>query len=40
VLDKMSGIRQNQGYTIRVSNAAATALNISDTEKFVVRVNY
>ena len=40
VLDKMTGIRQNQGYTIRVSNAAATALNISDTEKFSVRVNY
>jgi len=40
VLDKMTGIRQNQGYTIRVSNAAATALNIADTEKFSVRVNY
>ncbi len=40
VLDKMTGIRQNQGYTMRISNAAATALDISDTEKFVVRVNY
>lgn len=40
VLDKMTGIRQNQGYDVRISNAAATALNISDTEKFVVRVNY
>jgi LysM repeat protein len=40
VLDKMTGVRQNQGYTIRVSNAAATALNITDTEKFSVRVNY
>jgi LysM repeat protein len=40
VLDKMTGIRQNQGYNIRVSNAAATALDIADTEKFSVRVNY
>lgn len=40
VLDKMTGIRQNQGYDIRISNAAATALDISDTEKFFVRVHY
>lgn len=40
VLDKMTGIRQNQGYGVRISNAAATALGISDTEKFTVRVNY
>lgn len=40
VLDKMTGIRQNQGYNVRISNAAATALGVSDTEKFVVRVNY
>lgn len=40
VLDKMTGIRQNQGYNVRISNAAATALDISDTEKFIVRVNY
>lgn len=40
VLDKMTGIRQNQGYNVRISNAAATALGISDTEKFFVRVNY
>ena len=40
VLDKMTGIRQNQGYNVRISNAAATALGINDTEKFVVRVNY
>lgn len=40
VLDKMTGIRQNQGYNIRVSNAAATALDIADTDKFSVRVNY
>ena len=40
VLDKMTGIRQNQGYDIRISNAAATALDITDSEKFFVRVNY
>ncbi|MDQ3276686.1 MAG: LysM peptidoglycan-binding domain-containing protein [Bacteroidota bacterium] len=40
VLDKMTGIRQNQGYDIRISNAAATALDISETDKFFVRVNY
>jgi LysM repeat protein len=40
VLGEMSGIRQNQGYDIRLSNAAASALEISDTEKFIVRVNY
>lgn len=40
VLDKMTGIRQNQGYDVRISNAAATALDINETEKFFVRVNY
>jgi len=40
VLDKMTGIRQNQGYNVRISNAAATALEIADSEKFFVRVNY
>ena len=42
VLGEMSGIRQNQGYDVRVSNAAATALGVSETDadKFIVRVNY
>jgi LysM repeat protein len=40
VLDKMTGIRQNQGYDVRISNAAATALDIAETEKFFVRVHY
>ena len=40
VLDRMTGIRQNQGYTMRISNAAATALEITDSDKFFVRVNY
>ena len=40
VLGEMSGIRQNQGYNLRLSNAAASALDINDTEKFIVKVNY
>ncbi|MFL5811451.1 MAG: LysM peptidoglycan-binding domain-containing protein [Flavisolibacter sp.] len=40
VLGQMSGIRQNQGYDVRISNAAASALDISETDKFIVRVNY
>lgn len=40
VLDKMTGIRQNQGLDVRISNAAAMALEVTDTEKFFVRVNY
>jgi LysM domain len=42
VLGQMNGIRQNQGYDIRISNAAASTLGIpvSDTEKFILKVNY
>ena len=40
VLGEMSGIKQNTGYTIRISNAAASALNVTDEEKFIVQVNY
>jgi hypothetical protein len=40
VLGEMSGIRQNQGLELRISNAAATALDISDPDKFIVRVLY
>lgn len=40
VLGEMSGIRQNQGLDIRISNAAASALQVTEEEKFVVRVNY
>ena len=40
VLGEMNGIRQNEGFTIRMSNAAAAALAISDTEKFIVKINY
>ena len=40
VLGEMSGIRQNQGLEVRISNAAASALEISEQDKFIVRVNY
>lgn len=40
VLGEMSGIRQNQGYDVRISNAAASALEVNETDKFVIRVNY
>ena len=40
VLGEMSGLRQNQGLEVRISNAAASALNVSDTDKFIVKVSY
>ncbi len=40
VLGKMNGIRQNQGLNIRISNAAASVLEISETDKFIVKANY
>lgn len=40
VLGQISGIRQNQGYNLRISNAAAAALQISEIDKFIVKVNY
>lgn len=40
VLGPMTGIRQNQGYDIRISNAAASELEVADTDKFIVKVNY
>ena len=40
VLGQMSGIRQNQGLNLRISNAAASALEIPETDKFIVKVNY
>ncbi|MBL7725108.1 MAG: hypothetical protein JNK27_13230 [Chitinophagaceae bacterium] len=40
VLGEMSGIRQNEGYNIRISNAAATVLQITEQDKFIVKVNY
>jgi hypothetical protein len=40
VLGEMNGIRQNQGLNIRISNAASTALGVSDQDKFIVKLNY
>ncbi len=40
VLGEMSGIRQNDGLNIRISNSAASVLEIPDVEKFIVKVNY
>ena len=40
VLGEMSGIRQNQGLNIRISNAGAAALEITEVDKFIVKVNY
>jgi LysM repeat protein len=40
VLGEMNGIRQNQGLNIRISNAAASTLGITDTDKFIVKINY
>lgn len=40
VLGQMSGIRQNAGLDIRISNAAASVLEIAEDDKFIVNVNY
>ncbi|MEQ1675646.1 MAG: LysM peptidoglycan-binding domain-containing protein [Chitinophagaceae bacterium] len=40
VLGQMSGIRQNEGLNIRISNAAASVLQITEQDKFIVKVNY
>lgn len=40
VLGEMGGIRQNQGLNIRISNAAAASLGITETDKFIVKINY
>jgi LysM repeat protein len=40
VLYGMEGIRQNQGFDMRISDAAAAALGITETDKFIVKVSY
>jgi len=40
VLGEMSGIRQNEGLNIRISNAAAAVLDITEQDKFIVKMNY
>jgi LysM repeat protein len=40
LLGEMNGLKQNQGLNVRISNAAASALDISESDKFIVKVNY
>ena len=40
VLYAMDKIRQNQGVDIRISDAAASTLAVSETDKFILKVNY
>ncbi len=40
VLGEMAGIRQNEGYNIRISNAGAAALDINEQDKFIVKLSY
>lgn len=40
VLYSMDKIRQNQGMDIRISEAAASALAVSETDKFILKVTY
>ncbi|MFI5186862.1 MAG: LysM peptidoglycan-binding domain-containing protein [Chitinophagales bacterium] len=40
LLGEMTDLKENQGLNIRISNAAASALDISETDKFIVKLNY
>ncbi|MGC4034510.1 MAG: hypothetical protein QM764_01025 [Chitinophagaceae bacterium] len=40
VLGQVNDIRQNQGLDLRISNTAAALLEIKETDKFIVKVNY
>jgi len=40
VLYSMDKIRENQGVDIRISDAAASTLAVSETDKFILKVNY
>ena len=40
VLYSMEKIRENQGEDIRISDAAASSLAVSETDKFILKVNY
>ena len=40
VLYSMDKIRENQGMDIRISDATASALAVSETDKFILKVNY
>jgi LysM repeat protein len=40
LLGEMNGPKQNEGLNVRVSNAAASALGVTDTDKFILKLNY
>ena len=40
VLYSMDKIRENQGVDIRISDSAASSLAVSETDKFILKVNY
>jgi len=40
LLGEMGGLKQNQKVNIRISNATASALDINETDKFIVKLNY
>ena len=40
VLYAMDKIRENQGVDVRISDAAAATLSVSETAKFILKVNY
>jgi hypothetical protein len=40
VLYSMDKIRENQGVDMRISDAAASSLAVSETDKFILKVNY
>jgi LysM repeat protein len=40
VLGEMSGIRQNTGLNIRMSNAASAALGVNEEDKFIVKISH
>jgi len=40
VLYAMDKIRENQGVDVRISDAAAATLAVSETDKFILKVNY
>lgn len=40
VLYGMEGVRQNEGLDVRISDAAAAALSIAETDKFILKINY
>ena len=40
VLGEMTGLVHNEGLDIRISNAAASILEINDDDKFILKLNY